>query len=116
MWVLPACLQEERERGYFDDAGNYVERPDKDAEEEAADAWLQSGEGWAHCRACITRRPAGMPRLSNEQASVLLVAQGCWPLGSRADRCRSLMDRCQGAKTESASRTLRHAIVPSVGA
>ena len=37
--------QEERERGYFDEAGNYVEREDKDAAEEAKDAWLQSDEG-----------------------------------------------------------------------
>ncbi|KAL4436141.1 hypothetical protein ABPG77_005589 [Micractinium sp. CCAP 211/92] len=37
-------LKEERERGYFDDAGNYVEKADKDAEEDAKDAWLQSDE------------------------------------------------------------------------
>ncbi|KAI3429814.1 hypothetical protein D9Q98_010127 [Chlorella vulgaris] len=37
-------LKEEREKGYFDDSGNYVEREDKDAEEDARDAWLQSGE------------------------------------------------------------------------
>ena len=41
-------LQEEREKGFFDDSGNYVEKEDKDAEEEAKDAWLQSDEGgWA---------------------------------------------------------------------
>ncbi|KAL4422393.1 hypothetical protein ABPG75_008590 [Micractinium tetrahymenae] len=37
-------LKEEREKGYFDEAGNYVEKADKDAEEDAADAWLQSDE------------------------------------------------------------------------
>lgn len=37
-------LKEERARGYFDDSGNYVEKLDKDAEEDAADAWLQSDE------------------------------------------------------------------------
>eukprot|EP00887_Chlorella_sp_A99_P003863 scaffold11.g3863.t1 len=36
-------LFEERERGYFDEAGNYVEREDKE-EAEATDAWLQSAE------------------------------------------------------------------------
>ncbi|PRW60637.1 CD2 antigen cytoplasmic tail-binding 2 [Chlorella sorokiniana] len=37
-------LKEEREKGYFDDAGNYVEREDKDEAELAQDAWLQSDE------------------------------------------------------------------------
>lgn len=37
-------LQEERERGYFDEEGNYVEHEDKDKDEEA-DAWLLSDEG-----------------------------------------------------------------------
>lgn len=44
----PVCClvpQEEREKGYFDDAGNYVEREDKDEAELAQDAWLQSDEG-----------------------------------------------------------------------
>lgn len=36
--------QEERRRGYFDEAGNYVERAEKD-EDEVDDAWLQSDEG-----------------------------------------------------------------------
>jgi hypothetical protein len=40
-----SSLQEEREKGYFDESGNYVEKEDKDAEEEAKDAWLQSDEG-----------------------------------------------------------------------
>ncbi|KAI7844013.1 hypothetical protein COHA_002550 [Chlorella ohadii] len=38
-------LKEERERGYFDEAGNYVEKEDKDEAELAQDAWLQSDEG-----------------------------------------------------------------------
>lgn len=37
------CLQEERESGYFDEDGHYVERKDKD--EDATDAWLESTEG-----------------------------------------------------------------------
>ncbi len=43
-------LQEERERGYFDEAGNYVEKEDKDEAELAQDAWLQSDEGALCCR------------------------------------------------------------------
>lgn len=41
---LSSPPQEEREKGYFDDAGNYVEREDKEAAE-ATDAWLASEEG-----------------------------------------------------------------------
>ncbi|PSC74352.1 CD2 antigen cytoplasmic tail-binding 2 [Micractinium conductrix] len=37
-------LKEERQKGYFDDSGNYVERDDEDAKEDAKDAWLQSDE------------------------------------------------------------------------
>ena len=37
-------LIEERRRGHFDEAGNYVEREDKE-EKEAVDAWLASEEG-----------------------------------------------------------------------
>lgn len=37
-------LKEERQRGYFDEAGNYVEN-EKDEEEDATDAWLASDEG-----------------------------------------------------------------------
>ena len=37
-------LIEERRRGHFDDAGNYVEHEDKE-EKEAVDAWLASEEG-----------------------------------------------------------------------
>lgn len=40
--------QEERARGFFDEAGNYVEREDKE-EADAQDAWLQSDEGAALC-------------------------------------------------------------------
>ena len=43
--MVLSSLQEEREKGYFDDSGNYVEKEDKDAEEDAKDAWLQSDEG-----------------------------------------------------------------------
>lgn len=51
-----AWAQEERERGYFDDAGNYVEKADKDAEEDAKDAWLQSDEGeGSRCSAPLAR-------------------------------------------------------------
>ena len=42
--VPRAAAQEERQRGYFDEAGNYVEKEDKE-EAEATDAWLQSDEG-----------------------------------------------------------------------
>jgi hypothetical protein len=45
--AVPA-LQEERQRGFFDDSGNYVEREDKDEEDIAQDAWLQSDEGTQH--------------------------------------------------------------------
>jgi len=37
-------MQEERQKGYFDEAGNYVENPEVDDEGEV-DAWLQSDEG-----------------------------------------------------------------------
>ena len=36
-------LQEERETGYFDADGHYVERKNED--EDATDAWLESTEG-----------------------------------------------------------------------
>lgn len=37
-------LKEEREKGYFDEEGNYVAREEKEEDEEA-DAWLESEEG-----------------------------------------------------------------------
>ena len=37
----PFNLKKEREEGYFDDAGNYVE---KGQEEDVQDAWLDSAE------------------------------------------------------------------------
>lgn len=65
-------LQEERQRGYFDASGNYVEKEDKDAEQDAADAWLQSDEGglalgpaqmwwWCQRTAAPWPPPAGRP-------------------------------------------------------
>lgn len=36
--------QEERRRGYFDEAGNYVEKEGKD-DDDVDDAWLKSEEG-----------------------------------------------------------------------
>lgn len=38
------AMQEERQKGYFDEAGNYVENPEVDEDGEV-DAWLQSDEG-----------------------------------------------------------------------
>lgn len=60
--ILHTALQEERERGYFDEAGNYVEREDKDEAELAQDAWLQSDEGaWVVCRRqCCAQRSCDM--------------------------------------------------------
>ena len=37
-------LKEERRKGYFDEAGNYVEN-EKEEDEETTDAWLASDEG-----------------------------------------------------------------------
>jgi hypothetical protein len=41
-WIFR--IQEERQKGYFDEAGNYVENPEVDEDGEV-DAWLQSDEG-----------------------------------------------------------------------
>lgn len=39
------CWMQERQEGYFDEGGSYVEHKNKDVEEAEKDAWFSSAKG-----------------------------------------------------------------------
>lgn len=117
-------LKEEREKGFFDDSGNYVEREDKDEKDVEADAWLQSDEAKVVSeevrrkieekqRADAAAEAAGpitatqIARLQYQAAQVLqpgeTVAAGLKRLGGHSRRPTAKRSRQRGGDDEAAA-------------
>ena len=59
----PFNLAQERQEGFFDEGGHYVERRDKDEEEAEKDAWFASTRGASrvHMAVRVPRSPEQSP-------------------------------------------------------